>query len=172
MEKLVWDAIRIQIQVAVNFEKLLKRMRKEGGWFRVQRELEQKEKKLILDISRLREKRRILYENYCGGALNEEEYLYAKDSYDTKYEELTEALASISAEKVKNAEALSDDSKWIHQMKRLCLAKKMTSGMVSHTIERIDVFPDQSIKLTLKYQDIFEIVEKHGFNVCMGGTNE
>ena len=70
-----------------------------------------------MKLSGISKKRTRLYEDFTEGILDEEEYVFAKKAYDEQYANLSRRLDEAVQRKVKFAEAMSEDNKWLTLMK-------------------------------------------------------
>lgn len=153
----VLSVIKNQIQVALDYEKVLMKFRQEKGRLDSQRKLDASVKELKGRLNKLKNRRKNLYEDYVQGILNEKEYLYAKKKYEAEDGELTALYENACAMKRKCRETLSDDNKWIALMKRAGNADTLTQELVDMAIERINVYEGGNIEIIMRYQDVYEL---------------
>ena len=136
----VFNAIRDQLQVALDYEKLLLSMR--GG----DREASVREKhkaavaSVKLRLNALKKKRAGLYESYAEGILNEEEYAFAKQTYEEQYEALNRLLDEAVERRERFLESISPDNK------RLPAHRKQRNRKESHEKRRIQFHCKKSSK--------------------------
>ena len=102
-------------------------------------------------------KRTRLYEDFTEGVLDEEEYAFAKKAYDEQYADLSRRLDEAVQRKVKFAEAMSEDNKWLTLMKSVSGAEKLSQELVDESVELVKVHEDGSIELVMKYGDIYAL---------------
>ena len=67
--------------------------------------------------------------DFTEGILDEEEYVFAKKAYDEQYVDLSRRLAEAVQRKVKFAEAMSEDNKWLTLMKSVSGATMLSQAM-------------------------------------------
>ena len=112
---------------------------------------------LNLKLSGVSKKRTRLYEDFTEGVLDEEEYAFAKKAYDEQYADLSRRLDEVVQRKVKFAEAMSEDNKWLTLMKSVSGAEKLSQELVDESVELVKVHDDGSIELVMKYGDIYAL---------------
>ena len=112
---------------------------------------------LNLKLSGVSKKRTRLYEDFTEGVLDEEEYAFAKKAYDEQYADLSRRLDEAVQRKVKFAEAMSEDNKWLTLMKSVSGAAKLSQELVDESVELVKVHEDGSIELVMKYGDIYAL---------------
>ena len=112
---------------------------------------------LNLKLSGVSKKRTRLYEDFTEGVLDEEEYAFAKKAYDEQYADLSRRLDEVVQRKVKFAEAMSEDNKWLTLMKSVSGAEKPSQELVDESVELVKVHEDGSIELVMKYGDIYAL---------------
>ena len=112
---------------------------------------------LNLKLTGVSKKRTRLYEDYAEGILDEEEYSFAKKSYDEQYADLSRRLDEAIQRKKKFVEAMSADNKWITLMKSVSTATELSQALVDEAIELVKVHDDGSVELVMKYGDIYAL---------------
>ena len=151
----VFNAIRDQLQVALDYEKLLLAMR--GG----DREASVREKhkaavaSVKLRLNALKKKRAGLYESYVEGILNEEEYAFAKQTYEEQYEALNRLLDEAVERRERFLASISPDNKWLTMMRGVAGMTGLTQELVDAMIEKVLVYGEGRIEVVLNYNDVF-----------------
>ena len=151
----VFNAIRDQLQVALDYEKLLLAMR--GG----DREASVREKHKVavasvkLRLNALKKKRAGLYESYAEGILNEEEYAFAKQTYEEQYEALNRLLDEAVERRERFLESISPDNKWLTMMRGVAGMTELTQEVVDAIIEKVLVYGEGRIEVVFNYNDVF-----------------
>ena len=151
----VFNAIRDQLQVALDYEKLLLAMR--GGY----REASVREKhkaavaSVKLRLNALKKKRAGLYESYVEGILNEEEYAFAKQTYEEQYEALNRLLDEAVERRERFLASISPDNKWLTMMRGAAGMTGLTQELVDAMIEKVLVYGEGRIEVILNYNDVF-----------------
>lgn len=151
----VFNAIQDQLQVALDYEKLLLAMR--GG----DREASVREKhkaavaSVKLRLNALKKKRAGLYESYAEGILNEEEYAFAKQTYEEQYEALNRLLDEAVERRERFLESISPDNKWLTMMRGVAGMTGLTQEVVDAMIEKVLVYGGGRIEVVFNYNDVF-----------------
>ena len=151
----VFNAIRDQLQVALDYEKLLLAMR--GG----DREASVREKhkaavaSVKLRLNALKKKRAGLYESYAEGILNEEEYAFAKQTYEEQYEALNRLLDEAVERRERFLASISPDNKWLTMMRGVAGMTGLTQELVDAIIEKVLVYGGGRIEVVFNYNDVF-----------------
>ena len=157
LEADVLAAIQLQVKAALNYDKLLAKLRNSEG----ERSIRDQQNALItslnLKLSGISKKRTRLYEDFTEGILDEEEYAFAKKAYDEQYADLSRRLDEAVQRKVKFVEAMSEDNKWLTLMKSVSGAEKLSQELVDESVELVKVHDDGSIELVMKYGDIYAL---------------
>ena len=157
LETDVLAAIQLQVKAALNYDKLLAKLRNSEG----ERSIRDQQNALItslnLKLSGISKKRTRLYEDFTEGILDEEEYAFAKKAYDEQYVDLSRRLDEAVQRKVKFAEAMSEDNKWLTLMKSVSGATMLSHELVDESVELVKVHEDGSIELVMKYGDIYAL---------------
>lgn len=112
---------------------------------------------LNLKLSGVSKKRTRLYEDYAEGLLDEEEYSFAKKSYDEQFAELSRRLDETVQRRSKFSEAMSVDNKWITLMKSVSSATCLSQDLVDESVELVKVHEGGAVELVMKYGDIYAL---------------
>lgn len=157
LEPDVLAAIQLQVQAALDYDKLLDKLRNSEG----ERSIRDKHNALIsslnLKLNSVSKKRTRLYEDFAEGLLDEEEYSFAKKSYDEQFADLSRRLDEAVQRKMKFTEAMSVDNKWITLMKSVSGATKLTQELVDESVELVKIHDGGAVELVMKYGDIYAL---------------
>ena len=74
-----------------------------------------------------------------------------------QYADLSRRLDEAVQRKVKFAEAMSEDNKWLTLMKSVSGATMLSHELVDESVELVKVHEDGSIELVMKYGDIYAL---------------
>jgi hypothetical protein len=157
LEANVLAAIQLQVKAALDYDKLLSKLRGSSGEKSIRDQLNGLINSLDLKLRGVAKKRTRLYEDFADGILDEEEYAFAKKSYDEQYADLTRRLDEAIQRRNNFNEAMSEDNKWITLMKSVSTATKLTQELVDESIELVKVHDGGDIELTMKYGDIYAL---------------
>lgn len=157
LEADVLVAIQLQVKAALDYDKLLDKLRGSEG----EKNIRDKQNALItslnLKLSGVSKKRTRLYEDFAEGLLDEEEYTFAKKSYDEQFADLSRRLDEAVQRRSKFNEAMSVDNKWITLMKSVSSATKLSQDLVDESVELVKVHEGGAVELVMKYGDIYAL---------------
>ena len=157
LEADVLAAIQLQVKAALDYDKLLDKLRGSEG----EKSIRDKQNALItslnLKLSGVSKKRTRLYEDFAEGLLDEEEYTFAKKSYDEQFADLSRRLDEAVQRRSKFNEAMSVDNKWITLMKSVSTATQLSQDLVDESVELVKVHEGGAVDLVMKYGDIYAL---------------
>ena len=151
----VFNAIRDQLQVALDYEKLLLAMRGGAGEASVREKHKAAVASVKLRLNALKKKRAGLYESYVEGILNEEEYAFAKQTYEEQYEALNRLLDEAVERRERFLASISPDNKWLTMMRGAAGMTGLTQELVDAMIEKVLVYGGSRIEVVFNYNDVF-----------------
>ena len=151
----VFNIIRDQLQVALDYEKLLKAMQGGAGEASVREKHKAAVSSIKLKLNALKKKRAGLYESYDEGILNEEEYAFAKQTYEEQYEVLSRLLNEAVERRERFLESISPENKWLTMMRGVAGMTELTQELVDTIIEKVLVYGGGRIEVVLNYNDVF-----------------
>ena len=152
----VFNIARDQLRVALDYEKLLKAMRGSTSEANVREKYNAAVSSVKLKLNALKKKRTGLYENYVEGILNEEEYAFAKQTYEEQYEALSRLLDEAVERRERFLQSISPENKWLTMMRGVSEETKLTQELVDAIIKRVLVYDKDHIEVELNYNDVFE----------------
>ena len=151
----VFNAIRDQLQVALDYERLLLAMRGGAGEASVREKHKAAVASVKLRLNALKKKRAGLYESYVEGILNEEEYAFAKQTYEEQYEALNRLLDEAVERRERFLASISLDNKWLTMMRGAAGMTGLTQELVDAIIEKVLVYGGGRIEVVFNYNDVF-----------------
>ena len=157
LEADVLAAIQLQVKAALDYDELLGKLRGSEGEKSIRDKLNATISSLNLKLGGVSKKRTRLYEDFAEGLLDEEEYTFAKKSYDEQYADLSRRLDEAVQRRSKFSEAMSVDNKWITLMKSVSTAEQLSQDLVDESVELVKVHDDGSVELVMKYGDIYAL---------------
>lgn len=152
----VFNIIRDQLQVALDYEKLLKLLRGSAGELGVREKHNAAISSIKIRLNALSKKRTGLYEDYDAGILDAEEYAFAKQTFEEQYEKLNQLLDEAVQRKSRFVESISPDNKWLTMMRGVAGMTELTRELVDAMIEKVIVYEGGRIEVKLRYHDVFE----------------
>lgn len=157
LERDVLAAIQLQVKAALDYDKLLDKLRGSEGAKNIRDKQNALITSLNLKLSGVSKKRTRLYEDFAEGILDEEEYTFAKKSYDEQFADLSRRLDEAVQRRSKFNEAMSVDNKWITLMKSVSTATQLSQELVDESVELVKIHEDGAVELVMKYGDIYAL---------------
>ena len=157
LERDVLAAIQLQVKAALDYDKLLDKLRGSEGEKNIRDNQNALITSLNLKLSGVSKKRTRLYEDFTEGSLDEEEYTFAKKSYDEQFADLSRRLDEAVQRRSKFNEAMSVDNKWITLMKSVSTATQLSQELVDESVELVKIHEDGAVELVMKYGDIYAL---------------
>ena len=102
---------------------------------------------MTLKLRAVSQKRARLYEDFADGILSEEEYAYAKTSFDGRWETLNRQLDELTARRNQYSETMSGENRWIKQMKSVEVTDTLTQAIVDATIEKVFIHENKTVEI-------------------------
>lgn len=152
----VFHAIRDQLQVALDYERLLSACRGGAGEANIREKYNAAVSSVRLKLNALKKKRAGLYESYAEGILNGEEYAFAKQTYEGQYETLGRLLDEAVERRERFLESISPENKWLTMMRGVAGETGLTQGLVDAVIEKVLVYGGGRIEVVFNYKDVFD----------------
>ena len=153
LEDAVFSVIKVQIGIALDQEKLVRRIR--GS---------EREKNILdkyigqinywsQELNKINSKRETLFENFAEGLLDESEYQYAKKKYDKEAEDIEQKLTDIRKKKLQINEVISLDNNWIKSVCQIGNVDVFDKKLVDDLVNCIKIYEDKRVEVELKYAD-------------------
>ena len=155
LENRVLTAIQIQTKTALDYEALTEKLRNSPAERSIRDRQNAEISSLTLKRNSLSRKRARLYGDYADGILDEDEYAFAKETFDSQFAELTKLLEEAVLRRNRFQEAISDSNRWIELMKSVSGAACLTQELVDSAIEQVRVQEGGEIELVMRYNDIY-----------------
>ena len=151
----VLDAIQDQLQIALNYERLLSLLRGSKEESNLKEKYNAAVSSINLKLNALNQKRSKLYESYVDGILDEGEYAFAKRSYEKEHERLEQLLDEAIQRRAKFLDSISPDNKWMSMMKAATSVTELTQKLIDTMIVKILVHENGAIEIIFYYDDVY-----------------
>lgn len=161
IEEKVLRALQLHIQAALDYELLISKLNESKVDRKIRNEFDKSIQSVTLKLRAVSQKRARLYEDFADGILSDEEYAYAKSSFDGRWEALIQQLDELTARRTQYSETMSGENRWIRQMKSVEITDTLTQAIVDATIERVFIHENQTVEIVFKYHDIFKQTERY-----------
>ena len=153
---ILYTAIRKQIDLAVDMDRMVSKLNAKEGFCQQQSEVDTEISETEKKLSRLSMLRSSLYEDYQEKLLDEAEYLFTKAKYEKDATLLRSRLDELSMQKHRLDTMMTPQNPWLTALKKFKKSKAITGKMISELIERVEIFSDQSVSICFRYRDEFE----------------
>ena len=156
LHSILYTAIRKQIDLAVDIDRMVSKLNAKEGFCQQQSEVDTEISETEKKLSRLSMLRSSLYEDYQENLLDEAEYLFTKAKYEKDVTLLRSRLDELSMQKHRLDTMLTPQNPWLVALKKFKKNKAITGEMIPELIERVEIFSDQSVSICFRYRDEFE----------------
>ncbi len=153
---ILYTAIRKQIDLAVDMDRMVSKLNARESFSRHQSEVDTEISETEKKLSRLSMLRSSLYADYQEKLLDEAEYLFTKSKYEKDVSVLRSRLDELSLRKNRLGTMLTPQNPWLTALRKFKKNKTITGEMISELIERVEIFGDKSVSICFGYRDEFE----------------
>lgn len=151
----VAQALRVQVELALDMEAALKKAQKQDGIQKECRELDGRIKCLQAKIKRNAALRGTLFESYTEHTLTEKEYLSMKTEYDREAQELKEEVSILEKERQEAGSVHRAQEEWIRTLGKYQGFQAVTREMAVELISCIRVSGHHELEIVWNFQDVF-----------------
>lgn len=152
----VLTVIQDQLRVALNYERLLSILKGSKEESNLKEKYNAAVSSISLKLNALNQKRSKLYESYVEGILNEEEYSFAKKTYEKEHERLSQLMDEAVQRRTKFLDSISPDNKWMSMMKAATGTTELTQKLVNTMIEKVLIYENGAVEVVLYYDDVYQ----------------
>ena len=152
----VLAVIQDQLRIALNYERMLSLLKGSQEESNLKEKYNAAVSSVSLKLNALNQKRSKLYESYVEGILNEEEYSFAKKTYEKEHERLSQLLDEAVQRRTKFLDSISPDNKWMSMMKGATGATELTQKLVDTMIEKVLIYENGAVEVVLYYDDVYQ----------------
>lgn len=160
VEKAVFSAMKAQLALCLDQEKLMEKMRGTAAEKNLIEKNAAKVRFLTGELKQVNSRREGLYENFVEGILDETDYRYAKKTYDSEYEKLERQLADAKRKKKELDGVLSGNNAWSKTVRQVDGASSLDQAIVDALISRVLIYEDKRVVVEFKYHEQKEILDK------------
>lgn len=149
LKEIVFEEIKKQIQIAVRLEATINKQSK------VINLEENRIKSLIentnIEINKIKNFYKVIYEDYTTGLLSEEDYLFTKNNYLEKEKELNKNKENLQKQILDLENNLSKENKYLKNFLKFKNTKVLTKELLQILIKEILVNNNNTIQITFNY---------------------
>ena len=156
--EVLWDTLRREIELAVNFEELVRKYGRSKESINRERAIEQELSTARQALNRAERLYNSLYENYIDHLMDEWEYAEMKRRYQSDIDSAKERIASAEQERqmLNRQTALNP---WLTSFGRYREETALTEEMAHELIERVEVDGENTVSITLRYRDEYDALK-------------
>ena len=146
------------IAVFADISRAVEKMKDTGYLTERQKLMDKEIDDIVARLQKRQRNKEMLYEDYTDGVLSAEDYVYHKQKYDDECKELSSRLNTLEVDRRKLNTALSQNNRWLKNIKGLLKTRKITREIADAFVDNITVYDTDGIRVDvkLKYADEFE----------------
>lgn len=156
LEKVVLESIKLQINLAIEMEKVIKKINKSEKRNLANSNLEKMINSKQNELEKYKKLKKSVYEDWKLGDISREDYLEYKSSYEKEIENIEMNIKYLEDEKIKYKEQILGDNDWIENLKKKKNITKLTRDIVIELIDCIYVHEKGEVTIKFKFADEYE----------------
>ena len=170
----VLSAIQVQIKLVIDLDRSLKKLNIFDNKTLLEEEFKKNIKLSELKIEKLKNDKKVQYEEWKFGNIEKNEYIKFSNEIDNKINSINEEIEIYNSTYFEKLKKIRKNDYWINHYKRNKKITKLTKEVLNELIESIYVFENGNIKIIFKYQDQFNSIidyleNKEGVKECVNG---
>ena len=152
----VLETIRKQMDIFLELQTLLRKLLPLEKARLSKEDAAQRKQRISAELEKRRKQEAFLYSDFRDGLISQDEYLFAKNKYQTDTAALEQELYEIQYMEKRTADVIIGEKKWTELIDRYYHAETLTAEMVSAMIKEIRLHDDLSITIEFLYEDEFK----------------
>lgn len=156
LEKAVLEAIKVQVNLAIEMEKIIDKINKSEKRNLCNNNLEKQINSKQLELEKIKKLKKSVYEDWKLEVITKEEYLEYKSEYDRDIRNIEDNIKYLEEEKIKYKEQILGDNSWIENLKNKKNITKLTRDIIVELIDCIYVHENSDITIRFKFTDEYE----------------
>lgn len=156
LEKVVLESIKVQIDLAIEMEKIIKKINKSEKRNLANSNLERMINSKQNELEKFKKLKKSVYEDWKLGDISKEEYLEYKNSYEKEIATIEMNIEYLEEEKIKYKEQILGDNTWIESLKSKKNITELTRDIVIELIDCIYVHEKGDVTIRFKFADEYE----------------
>ena len=121
---------------------------------------ERRIRKLREEADICNDRKKNLYEDYKDEVLSREEYSMLRDQYQRQIADIEKSIASLETERDQIINNGSGKQEWIDKLRGYDGITSLDRELVAYLIERVEVFDNNTIQVTYRFQKAIEEMER------------
>lgn len=156
LEKLVLESIKMQIDVAIEMEKMIDKINKSEKRNLANSNLEQMIYAKQKELEKYKRLKQSAYEDWKLEIISKEDYLEYKRNYEKQMSITENNIKCLEEEKEKYTEQILGDNTWIENLKNKENINKLSRDIIIELIDCIYVHEGGDITIKFKFADEYE----------------
>ena len=156
LEKAVIKAINLHIDLLTNIEEMIKQINQSSFQNLKNENIENMIKAKQIELSKISNFKRTLYEDWKNEDITREEYLEYKRKYENDIERLKQNIESLAIEKQKYETQNTTNNEWIAKFQEKSNITELTRDIMMELIDCIYVQENGNITIKFKFEDEFK----------------
>lgn len=153
LEKIVLESIKLQIDLALEMEKMIQKINKSPTRNLYNANIEKMIQSKTNELEKTKKLKKAVYEDWKLGAITQEEYFEYKTSYEQETINIEENIKNLQEEKRKYEEQVLGDNSWIDSLKQKRNITTLTRDIIIELIECIYIHEGGKITIKFKFYD-------------------
>ena len=153
LEKTVLEVIKLHIDVLADTEKLLEQIEKSNIKKLSDENIEIMKKAKEMEIKKISNLKRCLYEDWKNDYITKEEYIEYKQKYEQDSEKIKKMIVSLDEQKNKEEEITKGNSLWIENFKSNKNISQLDRDIIMEMIDCIEVHENKKITIQFKFMN-------------------
>ena len=153
LEKSVLTAIKLHIELFANVEKILEHIQKSNVSKLINENVENIKQSKKMDLDKLNNLKRYLYEDWKNKYITKDEYLEYKQKYEYDINKIKEKLINLNKQKENQEEVICQNSKWVENLRIYKNITKLDRDIITELIDYIEVHENKKITIHFKFMN-------------------
>ena len=156
LKEVVFEEVKKQIKIAIKLENIINKNNKIITL--EENSLNNLIENIEIEICKIKSFYKVIYEDYTTGLLDEENYLFTKNSYLEKEKELNKTKEGLINKLLNLKTNLSNENKYLKEFLKFKNSKILTKDLLTRLIKEIAVYEDKTIQITFNYIDEYNML--------------
>lgn len=165
LKKILWDALRREIAMADNIDKLVRQYSRSAKAVSQEASVKREINNVRQALDRARMLYDSLFQNYADKLMTEQEYVEMKQKYRSDMEAAQARLEVLEQQQKQNRRQTADNP-WLTTCAQYRQETELTEDMAHALIERIEVDAENHVSITMRYRDeyraLLQLLESEG----------
>lgn len=156
LKEVVFKEIKKQIKIAINLENIIKKQDKVINM--EENKLNNLIENINIEICKIKNFYKFIYEDYTTGLLNEDDYLFTKNNYLEKEKELHKNRNELEKNLLNLKNNLHKENRYLKEFLKFKNSKVLTRDLLKLLVKEILVYEDKTIQITFNYMDEYSML--------------